>query len=105
MKSYVTNLYPKPTPGATDQRLLVDATTGGVQLTSTSMSNATDTVVLDIQTADVMVTFDGSAPTSSNGHFLANGTSYTWSKAAAIAAKFIRQASTNASIHASEFTT
>ncbi len=97
------NIYPKPTPGALDQRLTVDATTGGVQLTASSFNARTSEVVLDVQGADVMVTFDGSAPTATNGHRLYDTRSYTWSKPAASVAKFIRQAATNASIHASEF--
>ena len=72
--SFVTNLYPKPTPGATDQ------------------------------VSDVRVTYDDSAPTSTNGHILFAGRSYTWSKQAATAAKFIEDSTVTATIHASEFT-
>lgn len=104
MSYNLNNLFPKPsiylsTPVA-DQRLTVDDTVGGVQFSAFSQS--TDLVMFDIQTADVMCTIDGSAPTSSNGHRLANGTSYTWSKAMASAAKFIRLTGSNGVIHASE---
>ena len=99
------NIYPKPTPGATDQRLSVDGTTGGVQLTSSVFNARTDTIILDVQDADCFVTFDGSAPTTSNGHKLYNQRAYTWSKAAAAAAKFIwADGATTATIHATEFT-
>ena len=101
--SYVTNLYPKPTPGITDQTLTVDATAGGVQF-GTAFNSLTRYIVLDVQGADVRVTYDDSAPTTSNGHILFAGRSYTWSKQAAAAAKFIRDGSTDATIHASEFT-
>ena len=101
--SYVTNLYPKPTPGVADQTLTVDATAGGVQF-GTAFNSLTRYIVLDVQGADVRVTYDDSAPTTSNGHILFAGRSYTWSKQAADAAKFIRDGGTDATIHASEFT-
>ena len=98
--SLVTNLYPAPTPGVTDQTLTV-----GDSVVQFSAFNAlTKFVVLDVQVADVRVTYDGSAPTSTNGHILFAGRSYTWSKAAAAAAKFIEDTTTDATIHASEFT-
>lgn len=103
MNAYITNFYPKPNGTAADQRLTVDATVGGVQFTN-NFATSTDTVSIDIQGADVMVTFDGSAPTTTNGHRLYDTRSYTWSKAAAVSAKFIRQALTDASIHLSQFT-
>ena len=101
--SYVTNLYPKPTPGVTDQTLTVDATAGGVQF-GTAFNSLTRYIVLDVQGEDVRVTYDDSAPTTTNGHILFAGRSYTWSKQAAAAAKFIRDGGTDATIHASEFT-
>ena len=70
----------------------------------TAFNSLTRYIVLDVQLADVRVTYDGSAPTSTNGHILFAGRSYTWSKQAAVAAKFIRDGSVSASIHASEFT-
>jgi hypothetical protein len=70
---------------------------------ATAFNGSTNMVVLDVQDADVMCTFDGSTPTSTNGHRLYSGSHYTWSKAAASAAKFIRQGSSDAAIQASEF--
>tara|TARA_A100001037_G_scaffold253576_1_gene238233 strand:- start:609 stop:917 length:309 start_codon:yes stop_codon:yes gene_type:complete len=101
MNSRITNLYPKPTPAATDQTLTV--ADSAVQF-GTAFSNLTRYIVLDIQTADVRVTYDDSAPTSTNGHILPAGRSYTWAKETAQAAKFIRDGSVSATIHASEFT-
>jgi hypothetical protein len=97
-----TNLYPKVVNGHTDQALAVDATSGGVQFSA--FSSACKYVVLDVQTADVRVTYDDSAPTTTNGHILFAGRSYTWAVETAKAAKFIRDGSTDATIHASEFT-
>ena len=104
MAMYTNLWFPKPSINnlsavVADQRLAVADTAVGF---ATTFNIITDFVMFDIQGADVMCTIDGSAPTASNGHRLYNGTSYTWSKAQAQAAKFIRQASTNAAIHASE---
>ena len=101
MNAFITNLYPSPTPGVNDQRLTVDDTSGGVQLAT--LSDSTKYVWLDVQDADCFVTFDGSAPTTSNGHKLDAGEKYIWSKATARSAKFIRATVTSAIVHASEF--
>lgn len=101
----LNNLYTKPaidntnTPVA-DQRLTVDATVGGLQFTAYD-TRVVALVDLDVQDADVMVTFDNSAPTSTNGHRLYVGNSYTWATARFNAAKFIRQGSTSGTIQAS----
>ena len=99
-----TNLFPYPSvsggSSVADQRLTVSSS--AVQF-ATAFNGSTNMVVLDVQDADVMCTFDGSTPTSTNGHRLYSGSHYTWSKAAATAAKFIRQAATDAAIQASEF--
>ncbi len=98
----LNNIFPKPSiyrsnPVA-DQRLAVS--TGVAQFAA--FSDTTNMVMFDIQDADVMCTVDGSTPTASNGHRLYQGRQYTWSTAMAAAAKFTRQAGTDAAIHASE---
>ena len=98
-----SNLFPYPniyrgTPVA-DQRLTVSSSV----VTFSAFADTTNMIVLDVQDADVMCTFDGSAPTSTNGHRLYSGSQYTWSVAAAQQAKFIRQGATSAAIQASEF--
>lgn len=100
------NLYLRPSVSVdgtpiTDQRLTVSST--AVQFATAFDKYITQYVVLDIQTNDVMVTFDNSDPTTSNGHLLASGQSYTWTKETAQAAKFIAVGSDGV-IHASEFT-
>jgi len=101
----LNNIFPKPAwyrgSAVADQRLMVDSTVGGVQFAA--FSDTTTMIVLDVQDADVMCTFDGSAPTTTNGHRLYSGSHYTWSTAAAQQAKFIRQGATSAAIQASEF--
>ncbi len=98
--SNVVNLYPVPTKGVNDQTLTVSNSV--VQLSS--FDELTRYIVLDVQVADVRVTYDDSAPTASNGHIVFAGRSYTWAKETAEAAKFFRDGSADATIHASEFT-
>ncbi len=109
--SFITNLYPKPSGSSNDHRLTVDATVGGVQFSDSGKddnTNAFDSgtkyIAMDVQNADVFVTFDTSAPTTSNGHKLFAGRSYTFSTDAAVKAKFIQAGGTSAIIHASQFT-
>jgi len=109
--SFVTNLYPIPSGTGNDHRLTVDATAGGVQFSQSSKDDNTDAfdsltkyIAFDVQDADVFMTFDGSAPTTSNGHKLFAGRSYTFSKEAATKAKFIQAGGSPAKIHASQFT-
>jgi hypothetical protein len=102
--SYVTNLYPKPTAGVNDQTLTVS--NSAVQF-GTAFNKLTRYIVLDVQDADVRVTYDGDTSgdvSATNGHLLFAGRSYTWSKQAAEAARFFRDGGTDAKIHASEFT-
>jgi len=109
--SFVTNLYPIPSGTANDHRLTVDDTSGGVQFSDSgkddntrAFDSLTKYIAMDVQDADVFMTFDGSAPTTSNGHKLFAGRSYTFSKEAAVKAKFIQAGGTSAKIHASQFT-
>ena len=104
MSYNLRNLFQTPTYVAgvavADQRLSVADTAVPF---ATAFNAATDTVLLDVQTADVMVTFDGTAPTTTNGHRLYAGQAFTWGKSAAQRANFIRATGTSAVIHASEF--
>ena len=116
--SFVTNLYPKPTPGVNDRQITCSSTAGdffGKQTDGSAggttvvdndaaFNSLTKYIVLDVQVADARVAYDGAAPTTSKGHILYAGRSYTWSKAAAENAFLINDGSTNAVIHASEFT-
>ena len=98
-----TNLFPYPNiyrgTAVADQRLTVSSAV----VTFSAFADTTNLIVLDVQNADVMVTFDGSDPSATNGHRLYGGTHYTWSRATAAAARFIRQGSTDGVIQASEF--
>lgn len=100
--TFSVNLYPVPTPGETDQRLAVSNT--AVNFASTFYNENTKFVFIDVQGADIMVTFDGSTPTASNGHLLKDGYNDFWSARRADAAKMIRAATTDAAVQASPFT-
>lgn len=97
-------LYPKPSIAAggavvAGQRLSVSSS--AVQF-STAFNVNTTLVAADIQGDDVWVTYDGSTPSSSNGHRMYAGQNVLWARATATAAKFIR-VTTDAKIQASEF--
>ena len=92
------NLVPNGTQA--DQALTVDATVGGVQFAAFHAD--TTHVEIDVQDAQIRVTFDNSAPTSSNGHLLNPYSRRIWPKTKAAAAKFIRTGSTSAVVHASQ---
>src|ERR1035437_6114877 len=83
-----------------DQRLTVDATAGGVQFSA--FHAATTNVFWSCEDQQCRVTFDSSAPTTTNGHVINAGDSGIWPKALATAAKFIRTTGASATIHASQ---
>lgn len=95
------NFYPKPNGDKADENLTVSSS---VVPFSTTWDITTQYIVLDVQNADVMVTFDGSTPSPTNGHRLYAGTNVVWSRQAATTAKFIRQGAVDGVIHASQFT-
>jgi hypothetical protein len=100
--TFSVNLYPVPTPGETDQRLTVSNT--AIKFVSTFYNENTKFVFVDVQGADIMVTFDDSTPTSTNGHLFKSGYMDFWSARRADAAKMIRAAGTDATVQASPFT-
>lgn len=84
-------------PAGTDQRKTVSTTV--VQLDP--IGHPATHVFLDVQGADLMVTFDDSDPSAVNGHRFAVGASAVWNRATAKAAKFIRQGATDGVVHVS----
>lgn len=100
--TFTVNLYPVPTDGGTDERLTVS--TSVVQFATTWYDEDTKFVFVDVQGADIMVTFDGSDPSASNGHKFASGFNGYWSARQADAAKMIRAGGTDAAVQASPFT-
>lgn len=104
----ITNpLYPKPSWAANSavagQALTVTST--AVVTITTQANNLSDCVMFDVKSNGVNVTVDGSNPTTTatgNGHTLAAGTAYTWSKAMVNQARFIATTTNNAVIWFSE---
>ena len=90
MTNNISNIYPKPAGGVVDERLAVSSTVVTLAASGWTVLN-TKQVLWDVQTNDIMVTFDGSDPSASNGHRLNVGQSGTWSLQLAKAARFIRQ--------------
>ena len=103
----LNNILPRPTHAASaavaGQALTVTST--AATSFATTFNASTDCVLLDIQVANVWVTFDGTTPATGVALILAQGEKYTWSKAAAQQAKFVATTTTNAIIYASEFQT
>lgn len=101
LNTYIVGLA--PTAGATAEDLPVS--TDAVSFANANAYQAsTVQVLVTVSDADVMVTFDGSTPTSSHGHLYPEGSTVLWSKQMANAAQFIRAASTDAVVTATEFT-
>lgn len=100
MNSYVVNLYPQPTPGATSQRLTPTTVS---EATFGAFDSKTKAVSFDVQGNNAYMTIDGSVPSATNGHLVYAGRAYTLSVDAAKAARFLSAAST-AVIFASELT-
>lgn len=98
----VINLDSELKPVGVMQQITVDATAGGKQI-ATPIPEGASHALVGIDGDAARVTFDGSAPTSTNGHLLANGYSAVWSAARIAAAKFIRVTG-NATLHVSFFT-
>lgn len=102
MNSFVVNLYPKPNGTAPSQNLTVADT--AVQFNSTNFDYKTNAFFVTVNTAGVIVTFDGSTPTASNGHVLPKDWYAFWSKDAVLSAKLLRSTETSAVVTISQFT-
>jgi len=100
--SFTVNLYPVPTDDGIDERLTVS--TSVVEFATTWYDEDAKFIYVDVQGADIMVTFDGSDPSASNGHKFASGFYGFWSARQAYKAKMIRAGGTDAAIQASPFT-
>ena len=75
--TFSVNLYPLPAPGATLQKLTVS--TAAVPYAANFYDGKVKFVLFEVQGGGVYVTFDGSTPSSSNGHLYAVNTREFWS--------------------------
>lgn len=109
MNAIINNLASSLRPSRTnldvavvDQQKAVSS--ASVDLIATPLNGATDIVLWTVMVDAIVVTFDGSTPTATNGHEIGAGTSGEWSKKTAESAKAIRK-TTDARVHFSEFQT
>tara|TARA_R110000796_G_scaffold19401_2_gene58304 strand:+ start:326 stop:640 length:315 start_codon:yes stop_codon:yes gene_type:complete len=100
--TYTVNLYPVPTLDGIDERLVVSTTP--ISFSTTWNTSDTRFVLVNFQSANAMVTFDGSAPSASNGFLYESGWKGYWSVRQADSAIMIRSASTDVAVQASPFT-
>jgi len=89
MNSRTSNLYiGNANPNGTSENL--SAANSGSGVSFAAFHADTDYVVIDVQDNNVLITFDGSAPTASNGHLLVKEQGLiVLSKNAAKGAKFL----------------
>lgn len=106
----INPLYPRPhvtastSSVATGFMLTVASSSSATAFTTSNFDQTAQLVFLDIQSNNVVVTFDGSVPLNgTRGHILPAGTNYTWQLATALDAKFATQGATAAQVYASLF--
>lgn len=86
------------TPGATHQKITVSNSVKQIG----ALQAQTEYVLVTVDSNNVRVTFDGADPASDDGHLLTAPYTGMWSRARAVAAKFIR-VSADALLFVSEF--
>lgn len=98
-----TNMVPTATLAGvtvTDQNTVVSSSV--VDMLGTALDAHTTHVFWTNYGDAVFCTFDGSNPSSTNGHYIASGENGTWRRELAEAAKFIRSDTTDSRIHITE---
>lgn len=85
MNSYVVNLYPVPNDGYPGQTLDVNSST--IYQFTTPLDYKTTCCYITVTGGDFYVTFDGSTPSSTNGHHITVPYTAWWSKEATRVAK------------------
>lgn len=90
----------KPTRGAKDQLLTLDASTAQ---SLAALAEDTTHVLFTVESAAVRYRLDGTAPTASLGHYRAATASWVWNADTASVAKFI-STSGAATVRATELT-
>jgi len=102
MNSYVVNLHPIPNGTQPGETLTV--TNAAVSQFATSFDPRTSCCYITITGGDLHITFDGSAPSASNGHHIVVPFEGWWSKEAARLAKMKAQSGANSKVVMSQFT-
>lgn len=89
-------------PNGTDTRTSVSTTIIEPASVVGTPDDETSHFLIGVQLNDVMVTFDGSDPSATNGHRYASGYQEFWTKQMAFKARWIRQ-SADAAVQATPF--
>lgn len=89
-----------PVSGRAHKNLTVGSTASDIG----DLDPNTRYVLLTVNTETVRVTFDGNAPTATDGHLLSAGAERRYSREAALALKLIRGGGSDANVAVSEFT-
>jgi hypothetical protein len=101
----VNALQSQITIAGSGRSLTVDATVGGVQLVAAAVPEDTRIVKIQVQGADVRMTTDGTAPVATTtGDLLRADTWVYLSRQQALAAKFIRETATSATVRSEALT-
>jgi hypothetical protein len=101
MNTNIGNIYTKPALGLTEKTLAVSTAAAGVSFDISDWPPEAYSVVdIQVQGAAVRVRFDGTAPDTNTGFILPDGFSASWPSARVSAAKWIRDASTDAVVRA-----
>ena len=102
MNSYVVNLYPVPNdsnPGQT-----IDVTSAATASFTQALDYKTTCCYITITGGDCYVTFDGSTPSSTNGHHIIVPHDAWWSKESTRVAKFKATGGNTSHVVMSQFT-
>lgn len=102
MNSYVVNLHPIPNGTQPGETLSVD--NAAVYQFTTAFDPRTSCCYITVTGGDLHVTFDGSAPSGTNGHHLVVPFEGWWSKEAARLAKMKAQSGAVSKVVMSQFT-
>jgi hypothetical protein len=97
MKVYNLSSEHKPAPSHTFTVCTITDTASAATLTNID-SDKHSHVLVTVEGGDGRVRFDGTAPTTSVGHPVYSGTSFTWPVAMLMVASFIRSGSTSMSL-------
>jgi len=101
MNSYVVNLYPVPNDGNPNETIDVNSV---VKSFTTTLDPKTTCCYITIAGGDTYVTFDGTTPSSTNGHRLVVPYDRFWSKESTRVAKFLAVGGNTAHVTMSQFT-
>lgn len=90
-------------PNGTDTRTTVSTSIIEPSTIMGTPDDETTHFLVNVQSQPVMVTFDGSDPTASNGHLFSSGYQDFWPKQMLAKARWIRQGASDGTVHVTPF--